>query len=328
MVLYIHSGFHDYPHEIQGMVFNIQLQKFISGMLGRCAVPLFYVISGYLFFQNMDNRTILWHKIKKRIRTLIVPYLIAACFFPLFYIIMGNIPGTGRFINSDDFTNQVCQSMWQILCSLFYDAGNGSPFAFHLWFLRDLIIIIACSPLLYYIKKVNRGGMLLIILLLLDFCHIKYIPVYALLWFWAGALFLMSLGRMKSMFFPVLFILISIIELFVQSSVWEYLQIPIIALGLVSIWNLYDKLVSKSFNLENHNLSCVVCQYTFFIYLFHEPSLNIVRKLLILILGRSSLGFAINYLVSPWIFVVLFVILGFYFKKYSPRIYSICVGGR
>lgn len=62
----------------------------------------------------------------------------------------------------------------------------------------------------------------------------------------------------------------SIIELFVQSSVWEYLQIPIIALGLVGIWNLYDKLVSKSFKMENHNLSCVVCQYTFFIYFMNQ----------------------------------------------------------
>ncbi len=50
LVLYIHSGFHDYPNEIQGMVFNTNLQNFISGMIGRCAVPLFYAISGYLFF--------------------------------------------------------------------------------------------------------------------------------------------------------------------------------------------------------------------------------------------------------------------------------------
>lgn len=31
LVLYIHSGFHDYPNEIQGMPFNFKLQDFISG---------------------------------------------------------------------------------------------------------------------------------------------------------------------------------------------------------------------------------------------------------------------------------------------------------
>ena len=33
LVLYIHSGFHDYPNEIQGMPFNFKLQDFISGKI-------------------------------------------------------------------------------------------------------------------------------------------------------------------------------------------------------------------------------------------------------------------------------------------------------
>lgn len=55
LVLYIHSGFHDYPHEIMGMIFNHYLQNFISHTIGRCAVPLFFAISGYLFFLNTDD---------------------------------------------------------------------------------------------------------------------------------------------------------------------------------------------------------------------------------------------------------------------------------
>lgn len=48
LVLYIHSGFH--ADEIEGMILNDRVQTLVSGMMGRCAVPLFYVISGYLFF--------------------------------------------------------------------------------------------------------------------------------------------------------------------------------------------------------------------------------------------------------------------------------------
>lgn len=48
LVLYIHSGFH--ADEIEGMMWNDNVQTLVSGMMGRCAVPLFYVISGYLFF--------------------------------------------------------------------------------------------------------------------------------------------------------------------------------------------------------------------------------------------------------------------------------------
>lgn len=107
-----------------------------------------------------------------------------------------------------------------------------------------------------------------------------------------------------------------------------YFQIPIIALGVISIWNIYNRLVTNSFILKKHKWLYIACQFTFFIYLFHEPTLNIIRKLLIIILGHSSIGFAVNYLISPWIFTLLFIIIGFYFKKNLPKLYSICVGGR
>lgn len=52
-VLYIHSGFH--ADEIEGMAINDRVQEFMSGMMGRCAVPLFYMISGYLFFLKVPE---------------------------------------------------------------------------------------------------------------------------------------------------------------------------------------------------------------------------------------------------------------------------------
>lgn len=55
LVLYIHSGFQDYPYEIAGMKLNFLLQDIISDKIGRCAVPMFYMISGYLFFFNAEK---------------------------------------------------------------------------------------------------------------------------------------------------------------------------------------------------------------------------------------------------------------------------------
>lgn len=84
LVLYIHSGFHDYPHEIAGMQFNFLLQDIISGEIGRCAVPMFYMISGYLFFLNVESINDVYHKMRKRVHTLLIPYVVACLFFPLF----------------------------------------------------------------------------------------------------------------------------------------------------------------------------------------------------------------------------------------------------
>jgi surface polysaccharide O-acyltransferase-like enzyme len=183
LVLYIHSGFH--ADELDEMPFNISVQEMISDMIGRCAVPLFYMISGYLFFYKVPNGlTSIFEKMKKRVYTLVIPYTIAAIFFVLFYVVVELIPGTSTFMNST--ISPLFEKDWTtILISIFYDAGNGSPIAFQLWFLRDLIILIAFSPLWYLLIKHLKWSWLIIIFVLNCF-SIKYFPVYALFWFSLG----------------------------------------------------------------------------------------------------------------------------------------------
>ena len=130
-------------------------------MVGRCAVPLFYAISGYLFFLHTDEgMPAIFKKMRKRVKTLLVPFVIAALFFPAFLLCMELLPFAKGFTNSADaFSNNLQLPLGEILMSLFYaKEGGTSPWAFHLWFLRDLIIIVALSPLLHIIKKANGGG--------------------------------------------------------------------------------------------------------------------------------------------------------------------------
>lgn len=161
LVLYIHSGFHEIPSEISGMSFNIFLQKAISGMGGRLAVPLFFMISGYLFFLNTDGgiKSVVV-KMRKRVRTLLIPYIIGCLFVPLFWVVMEQIPFAARFCNGQNVSELLLGMPWNdLLSTLFYKSVDcNTPFAFQLWFLRDLIIIVAISPALYYVRKLHGGG--------------------------------------------------------------------------------------------------------------------------------------------------------------------------
>ena len=69
-------------------------------------------------------------------------------------------------------------------------------------------------------------------------------------------------------------------------------------------------------------------KYSFFIYLFHEPVFNIIKKLGLKILGISNSSLIILYFVNPLIMAVLSVSVAWALKKYLPKIYSIVVGGR
>ena len=51
-------------------------------------------------------------------------------------------------------SDELTKPLLDVLLALFYmKPGGNTPWAFHLWFLRDLIIIVACSPLLFYMRK-------------------------------------------------------------------------------------------------------------------------------------------------------------------------------
>lgn len=183
LVLYIHSGFH--ADEIEGMLMNDRVQEFISGMMGRCAVPLFYVISGYLFFLKVpEGMKSIYGKMRKRVGTLVVPYIIGCMFFVGFGVLMAVLPGVSKYMNSSVMP-LFSKPIGEILRSIFYDADNGAPCAFQLWFLRDLILIVATSPLWHLCLKHLKWGFVAVVFVLTYF-DVPHVPFYSLFWFVLG----------------------------------------------------------------------------------------------------------------------------------------------
>lgn len=334
-VLYIHSRFQ--PNEIMGMAYYDKIQLFTSEMIGRCAVPLFYLISGYLFFMKVpDGVKSIGRKIRKRIKSLLIPYFIGCVFFVIFYSFVALLPWTSNLINSSSSIMPLFQKPYSIiLISIFYDGGTGYPCAFQLWFLRDLILIVATSPLWYLCLKHLKWGFVAVVFVLTYF-DVPHVPFYSLFWFVLGGqltkvkIEMGGNGRTKVAIFGLcLFLMISIIQLFFPDIIdWSLLRIPIILLGIIGAWGLYDVVFGKDFSLSRHQWFATACQFTFFIYLFHEPTLNIVRKLIVVVLGKNEFGYMASYLISPWIFTVCAVFAGLLFRKYLPRVYDVCTGGR
>lgn len=333
-VLYIHSGFH--ADEIEGMVINDKVQEFISGMMGRCAVPLFYVISGYLFFLKVqEGMKSIYGKMRKRVGTLVVPYIIGCLFFIGFGVLMAVLPGVSKYMNSSVMP-LFSRPMGEILRSIFYDAGNGSPCAFQLWFLRDLILIVATSPLWYLCLKHLKWGFVAVVFML-TYLDVPHVPFYSLFWFVLGGQFTkvkIELGRGNGvvnveLLALCLFLVLSIVELFFPEIIdWRLLRIPVILLGIVGAWGLYDAVVGKNFSLSQHQWLATACHFTFFIYLFHEPTLNVVRKLIVVIIGKNDVGYLVSYLLSPWIFIIVSIPVAAFLKKHFVSIYKVCVGYR
>jgi surface polysaccharide O-acyltransferase-like enzyme len=116
------------------------LQYFISQGLFRLPTPIFFSISGYLFFLNMKGKQsefIL--KFKKRIKTIVIPYLFWSTSGVLIYFALQIIPQSRAFFNKELVINY---SLLKLLNTIFFNPVPGQ-----LWYLRDLIMLVFLSPI-------------------------------------------------------------------------------------------------------------------------------------------------------------------------------------
>lgn len=128
----------------------------ISIVLTDCAVPMFYVISGYLFFIKKSHFTTKEYvrKIQGKLYTLIIPYL---CWNVIAIFALPNF-----FINAT--LSEKIFGFWST--SMEWGKWSG-PWDGPLWFIRDLFIVMLFSPLLSII--VRRTSLLLPILLVIPY---------------------------------------------------------------------------------------------------------------------------------------------------------------
>lgn len=148
LIVFGHSDILSFPIYSHGEIAlfeqsNISIPVcFFSLVLFGSAVPLFFMISGYLFFVKNDsfNTSLYKSKLNKRLTTLLVPYLIWNLLYVLFNILIVAYKG-----GEIDFLSQII-SLWKM-------SGQPYPADPALWFVRDLMVCMILSPVIYYVIK-------------------------------------------------------------------------------------------------------------------------------------------------------------------------------
>lgn len=122
--------------------------RFFSIMLTDCAVPMFFVISGYLYFWKTPHLTkdIYRSKTKRKIIALMVPFF---CWNVITCLI-----NPARFLGAGVL--EKITGFWSMTMELGCGAG---PWDGPLWFVRDLFIVMLCAPAVEWIVgKTKLGG--------------------------------------------------------------------------------------------------------------------------------------------------------------------------
>lgn len=162
----------------------------ISHILTQIAVPIFFVISGFLFFQKLqewDTRE--WkRKMQSRAKTLLIPYLVWVFLFCLIsavkftvtnYGISGIRTGVAEWLSEQ---GGLLSAFWSSV-KWISGASNllgqkiimSGPVPFHLWFIRDLIVAVLFTPAFYLFLRRKHCGISVIAIISMVVLALLYI---------------------------------------------------------------------------------------------------------------------------------------------------------
>ncbi len=307
------------------------IQEFISQGITRIAVPIFFTISGYLFFLGLKGSLPEFKKkMKKRVKTLLFPYLLWSALGILLYLVLQSLPVVQNY-----FTRKLISehSTKELLETLFLN-----PIPYQFWFIRDLIILTILSPILFWLLRYLKIWLVAFLLVIWSYnFDLVIIANEALLFFvFGGHLALHQqnwiLHHFSSKKAFILFTCwISIIVIKTTMIHLDYSTLFVtdiihkigVLIGVLAVWGVYDFLVKSK-----ESKYSFIFSFTFFIFAFHEPVLTILKKGFYSILGQGEMTSIIIYFTAPTIAIISSILIGYYLKKITPQLYSLLTGGR
>lgn len=314
---------------IGNVISNVWYQT--SGhLLCDLCVPLFFILSGYFYFYDVEtfSKDIFLKKTRKRVKSLLIPYLIW-CFMPIVWPIFRKIVGMViHHHGPEQLFALITNSNWTLL-TLLWDDGSGMPYNFPLWFIRDLMFMCLLTPLIHYVvTEFDWKGMGILILVCLCMGRIPMTIFHffsSIPYFMIGAYIAikqLSPFKLARQLLPMSFIGLLIIPLYLYfDSIWigKIITPLLLPVAMYLPCLLFDNNVPAHPKLDRS---------VFFIYVAHgEMCLNFVYRWMSGLMHAKAWGGLIYFFV-PIITVCILVIVCNLLCRIMPRTMSIVLGRR
>lgn len=143
--------------------------SFLVERIACLAVPGFFMCSGYLFYRNLTWKKVT-EKLKRRVFSLVIPFLIWNLLYYILHFVARRIPYFGQL-----FDTAVPFSLQEFINAVFCYKYNPV-----FWFMLYLILFSFMSPIIYGILRQKWVGLFVVILVLvINFSEVlvSYIPV-------------------------------------------------------------------------------------------------------------------------------------------------------
>jgi len=321
-------------------------EYFLANGIFRFRIPMLFIISGFLFALHDDQP----HKqrVKKRLRTLGIPYLLwsAIAIFLTFALewfpVTRDIIAESQVVQIDDTRRLIHDYKW-------YEVAFRwilHPFAYQLWFIRVLLIYNIAYPWIRaaVLHRIARP-------IFFTFVSLLWIGTMGFgLFAGEGVLFFsrgiwmqktgfsieQPKGWMKPAPWFVAFILLAAGKTWLAFKGWDtigdatgniitFMHKGTVLSGLIAAWFGGDALVRW---FMQRKWFVWVSAFSFIIYALHAPFVAYFINPVIRLFQPWEAARLFAFIVLPLSIIAVCVALGALLRLMAPRLYSILTGGR
>jgi surface polysaccharide O-acyltransferase-like enzyme len=153
-----------------GSVWVEFVRFFISQGVARVAVPLFFLISGYLFFYGEWSWSRYIGKIERRASTLLIPFLFWNLLTLAVYATVQSIPQTAVYFAGTAWPPIRSFTLLDYINALF-GITVANPISYQFWFIRDLMALVVLAPAIHFLLAKRLALPFILALLCLWFTY-------------------------------------------------------------------------------------------------------------------------------------------------------------
>lgn len=312
-----------------GMEEVYRAEHWIGDSLGQIAVPGFFMISAYLFYRDFS-----WEKLpgkwKRRIRSVLVPFILWNFIYYLGYVIGSRLPW---------MTDVVGKGVIPFNLSAAVDAVIHYTYNYVFWYLFQLILLILLAPLLYpVLKNIWSRCLFFVVLWTLVAAEIElpYLNADALIYYsFAASLALSSengsmiawkdpvmqggsAGRMGT---GVLFLIGAVLSWHVGlRTAFVPLFVLCRLLAVSGLWLLVPgEKLPEAKDFMRHN---------FFLYATHFAFVRFINKAAAMVIPVNQWGPFVLYLFMPFLVLFVSAVLGRLLRRILPEAWRLLNGYR
>ena len=348
LVVWVHSENAElFLGKTQEMTAVWQAEQWLIDYVAQIAVPGFFMISGYLFYRDFTWKS-LRKKWNRRIKSILVPFILWNGIYYLGYVIGSRLPGMAQVLGKGivPFTIEAA-----------VDAVLNYRYNYVFWYLHQLMLLTILAPLLWQFLRTRWGSALLVFVplwLTAQNLHLPFLNLDALIYYGSGAALAVETARWREKGWQEGLGRISRIP----ESPWHMVHllperlwngrraavgVICLVLAAISYWAGLKTAVMAGFILcrlfavaglwlfvpgdKLPPAKDFMC-HNFFLYAVHFAFVRLINKVLALMFPVTTWEPLVLFLLMPGLVLAVSTLLGRILRRYLPGLWRLLNGYR